>query len=527
MIRTDIKVKIKYTAEDINRAITERLPIESCEINDTVILRRSLNLGDTSAPHYDICVGVCLSPEREAGLLKMKKKVFSAPNLSLLLPSARLKQRPVVVGAGPAGLFAALTLAEAGARPILIERGEAVENRRRSVSRFFETAELNEESNIQFGEGGAGAFSDGKLKYGALNKYKYKVLTELISAGAPEDIAYSTSAHLGTDRLPDIVRCVREKIKALGGEVIFSARLVDIGVKEGKITSAVYEKGGERVTLDTDNLILAIGHSARDTVAMLTERGLFAEPRGFGIGVRIEHPREYIDDLIYKEAKGELGVGASYHLVTHLCSGRSVYSFCMCPGGSVVAAASERSGIVTNGMSEYARDGENSNAALLVSVTPRDFPDSSVLGGFELQRRIERAAYSLCGGFAAPAQRLGDFMRGEASQSLVTRPTYPIGTLPGSHDDYMPSFITDSLRAAMSDFDSWLGGYYYPDATLTGAETRSTSPVRFTRGESLEALGFAGLYPIGEGAGYSGGIVSSAADGVLCAEAVLLKHSAL
>ncbi len=525
MIKTHVKVKIKYTEADIRRAITERLPIALEEIRETVILRRSLNLSDTSAPHYDMSVGISLSDEREGGLLKMKKKVSVAPDLALSLPASRLNSRPLVVGAGPAGLFVALTLAEAGAEPILIERGRSVEKRAEDVNLFFTKSELCEESNVQFGEGGAGTFSDGKLKYGAINKYKYKVLSEFVLAGAPAEITYSTSAHLGTDKLAGIVRGIREKIISLGGEVIFEAKLTDITVRDGRLVGAVYERLGERITVDTDTLILAIGHSARDTVQMLLSRGLFAEARPFGIGVRIEHKREYVDELIYKEAAGELGVGASYHLVTHLPSGRSVYSFCMCPGGSVVAAASERGGIVTNGMSEYSRAGDNSNAALLVSLSPSDFGSESVLAGFELQRKIERAAYSAFGGYVAPAQRLSDFMEGKRSHSLITRPTYPIGTSPASHDDYMPSVITDSLRAGLLDFEAWLPGYAHPDATLTGAETRSTSPIRFTRSESMEALGYSGIYPVGEGAGYSGGIVSSAADGVLCAEMILKKYA--
>ena len=522
MIKTDVRVKIKYSLADIKEEIMARLPISHGELSEVRILRRALRLVSGEPAAYDMTVAISLSAEREAGLLKMRKKVAEAPDLTFLRIPSELKHRPVVVGAGPAGLFAALTLAESGARPILIERGAPVEERTLDVSRFFGGGELSPESNIQFGEGGAGAFSDGKLKYGKIDKYKYKVLSELVNAGAPEEITYTVGAHLGTDKLTEIVRRLREKIISLGGEVIFHARLVDITVRDGEIVGATYEKGGERVTLDTKTLVLAIGHSARDTFEMLLSRGVVMERRGFGIGVRIEHPREYIDNLIYKEHRYELGMGASYHLVTHLPSGRSVYSFCMCPGGTVVAAASEPGGVVTNGMSEYARDGENSNAALLVSVTPSDFPGDSPLAGFELQRSIEHRAYSI-GGFLAPTQRLEAFMCGDAGGEPTLKPTYPIGTVTAPVDGYLPGELADSLRSGIADFGEWLSGYYYPDATLTGAETRSTSPVRLTRGEKMTALGILGLYPIGEGAGYAGGIISSATDGVLCAENILLS----
>lgn len=529
MIKTDIKLPINYTKADICDAVLQKLPVERSEIREIRFEKRTLNISDKSNIHYDAQVSLSFSAEREAGLLKMRKQVAKSPDYTLEIPASNMKSRPVVIGAGPAGLACALILAEAGARPILYERGLSVEERSKKVKAFNTLGILDTECNIQYGEGGAGTYSDGKLKVGARDKYKHKVLCEFVECGAPEDIIYSVGAHVGTDKLTDIVKGLRNKIISLGGEVNFDSRLVDIKIKDGAVVGGRVEVGRERraVDFETDTLILATGHSARDSFELLKKSGALLEARGFGIGLRIEHPREYINELVYgKNAPDGLGT-ASYHLVTHLPSGRSVYSFCMCPGGSVVAAASESGGIVTNGMSEYLRDGDNSNAALLVSVTPADFESDDALAGLELQRKIENAAFRLAGGdYKAPSQRLDDFKNNKVTQNFGSvKPSYPRDVVSTVAEDYLPEYITNSLRAAMPEFDAWMPGYDYPDAVLTGPETRTTSPVRVLRAENTyEAVGIRGLYPIGEGAGYAGGIISSARDGVMVAEAILKKY---
>lgn len=523
MIKLDITLPIEYSADTIKDAILYRIPVSRDEISEYRLLRRTLDLSDTKAPRYKCTVALTFSDERETGLLKMRKIVKPHIDEVYTASPASLDSRPVVVGAGPAGLFAALALAEAGTRPIILERGRAVEEREKAVKKFAITSKLDPECNVQFGEGGAGAFSDGKLKFGSIDKFKTRVIRELIESGATEDIAYSATAHLGTNRLPIIVRCLREKIISLGGEFIFSANFKELKTTRDELSGITYEKDGEIHEIPTSVVILAIGHSARDTIRYLYNKGLPMIKRGFGIGMRVEHPREYINKIVYKEAEKEIKESASYHLVTHLSNGRSVYSFCMCPGGTVVAATSNEGSIVTNGMSEFSRDADNSNSAILVSVTPEDFESDNALAGIEYQEKIERAAYSLTNTYCAPTIRLSDLLENNTPKEYGVMPSYPLGTVQAHPNSYMPSFILESIKAGFSDFDSWLSGFALGDAVLTGPETRTTSPIRIIRTETGEVSGFSGVYPAGEGAGYAGGIVSSAVDGLREAELLLKK----
>ncbi len=525
VIKTEVRLELSYTEDDVMRAILARLPVSASEIKRLEIRKRTLNIKDKSDPHYKASVAIELDPEREGGLLKMRKKVHQDEDLTLGIPRGAFSSRPVVVGAGPAGLFAALVLAESGARPIVLERGLDVQARKKSVDEFINSHRLDENSNIQFGEGGAGAFSDGKLKYGAIDKYKMKVLSEFVLAGADEEIKYSDSAHLGTDRLVGIIENIRKKIISLGGEFRFSSRLCDFTITDGKISSLEYERDGKREKIEADTLLLGTGHSARDVFELLLAKGAVLEQRPFGVGVRVEHPREYINRIVYGENYDKRLPTASYHLVTHLESERSVYSFCMCPGGTVVAGTSSKGRVVTNGMSEYLRDKQNSNSALLVSVKPEDFASSHPLAGLDFQKEIEKKAFSLGGGdYSAPSVTMADFL-GIDKVGEAVNPSYPLGTKEGKLEDIFPSFITDSLRLALYDFDAWLPGFIYPQARLTAPETRSTSPVRVVRDAELCAVNIKGLYPIGEGAGYAGGIVSSATDGVKCALRIVLEKT--
>jgi len=523
---SDIIVPLNYNLEVLEEIAAKRLHIEHSRIESLSIAKRSVETKDKQDIHFKMNVIVCVSgDENEIISLNRDKCISKEIKMVYIVPENRsLKQRPVVVGCGPAGMFAALILAQAGARPILLERGLDIDNRRQSVNRFWNTGVLDTKTNVQFGEGGAGAFSDGKLKIGYKDIRKMKILNEFVEAGAPPEIMYLSKPHIGTDRLNETVKGIRRKTISLGGEVRFNATLTEILRKDGQVTGVGFIENGEYNEISTDNVVLAIGHSARDTFEKLLKSGIHLEQKNFAMGVRIEHSQEMIDKIQYGDFAGHPALGAAdYRMVVHLQNGRGVYTFCMCPGGTVVASTSEENALVTNGMSEFARNGRNANTALLVTLDKKDLGSDHPLAGVAFQRSIEAAAFAAGGGiYKAPVQRLEDFLQKRRTNAFGdVLPTYLPGTSFAEVDSYLPGFITNSLREAISEMGEWMPGFAYPDAVLTGAETRSSSPVRILRGDSFEAVGIKGLYPCGEGAGYAGGIISAALDGVLCAEHIL------
>ncbi|MBQ9993254.1 MAG: FAD-dependent oxidoreductase, partial [Clostridia bacterium] len=443
--------------------------------------------------------------------------VAKTPDIAVL--SAPPTLRPIVVGSGPAGMMCALTLAKAGARPIVIERGQPAPQRTEAVERYFGGGELDTECNVQFGEGGAGTFSDGKLTTGIRDVRIATVMREFVEAGAPPEILYQAKPHIGTDKLREMVVAIRHKIESLGGEYRFGTRLDDIIVKGDRISSIILSCGGVQQEIPCEALVLATGHSARDTFEMLHRHGIVMEQKAFSMGARIEHPQSLIDKAQYGAFVGLQSLGAAdYKLAAKTDDGRGVYTFCMCPGGRVVAAASEDGSIVTNGMSLYARADENANSAVLVGITPRDFESEHPLAGMLLQRKVERAAYAATGCSKAPAQLVGDLLARRPSESIGSvRPSYRPGVVMGDIGCCLPGFIVDAIAQGCTIFGRKIRGFDAPDAILTAPETRSSSPVRILRDDSLQAS-VRGIYPCGEGAGYAGGITSAAVDGIRCAE---------
>jgi len=527
MIRiSQIKISIDDPIEKVKELVLEQLKLKESDLFAYKIYKQSIDARRSHKMEFVYTVDVKVRNEQDI-LDKKIPNVSEAPELDYDLPettvgSPKMKNRPVVIGFGPAGIFSALILAQMGYRPIVLERGQPVQNRVQAIKDFWEEGQLNPNSNVQFGEGGAGTFSDGKLTTRVKDLRGRKVLEELVAAGAPNDILYVAHPHVGTDLLREVIQNIRQKIISLGGEIRFNTQVKDFLIENGQIQGVKIQKGE---VIKTHHVILAIGHSARDTFSQLHEQGVAISPKSFAVGVRIEHPQTLIDQAQYKKFAGHEKLGAAdYRLATKSQNGRGVYTFCMCPGGVVVPASSEKGRLVTNGMSEHARNQENANSALLVQVFPKDFPSEHPLAGVEFQRRLEEKAFGMGGSnYQAPAQLVGDFLKGQTSKKLgAVTPSYALGVKLTNLNRLFPPDLNEALKEGIKVFDRKLKGFAIYDAVMTGVESRSSSPVRLDRHpETLESITVNGLYPAGEGAGYAGGIVSAGIDGIKCAEALI------
>lgn len=527
---TEIKLPLDHQESEIQDAILARLKLPPQELLAYSIVRRGYDARRPSAIEFIYTLDV--EVKHEAALLKRfdgDRQVSLAPDTRYRFVAqafGKHERRPVVIGFGPCGLYAAFLLAEMGLRPIVLERGKAVRERAQDTWDFWRKSVLDPESNVQFGEGGAGTFSDGKLHSQIKDRRHLgrKVLQEFVNAGAPPEILYASKPHIGTFRLVSMVQAMRETIQQLGGEIRFQSRVDDIDIAgENRQVRGVMLASGECIA--TDHVVLAVGHSARDTFEMLRARGVSIEAKGFSIGLRIEHPQSLIDRARFGKNAGHPMLGAAdYKLVHHCKNARSVYSFCMCPGGTVVAAASEPGRLVTNGMSQYSRNERNANAGVVVDVTPKDYPGGP-LAGIAFQRRWEERAF-LAGGadYRAPAQLVGDFLAGRPSTQLgAVQPSYTPGVRLTDLSGCLPDYAAQAIREALPVFDKQIKGFAMRDAVLTAVETRTSSPIRIKRDAHYQSLNTRGLYPAGEGAGYAGGILSAAVDGIEVAEAVALS----
>lgn len=527
MIRiNEIKLSLDDDESILKSKAAKALRINEKYIKSLTIFKKSVDARKKDDVHFTYSVDVEITLDEEQIVAKSKSNRISIvkPYKYEMPPVNRVsKFRPVIVGFGPAGMLAGIILSEAGLRPIILERGKDIDARQKDVNEFWTKRKLNEESNVQFGEGGAGTFSDGKLTTGIKSPYIRKVLQELYEAGAPEEILYSSKPHIGTDRLAIVVKNIRKKIEKLGGEVKLECKLERLLVANGFIHGVEYSNRGELFDIETDSVIMAIGHSARDTVEMLYNMGVEIIQKAFSVGARIEHPQSLINKAQYGKFADHPKLGAAdYKLSCHGLHERGAYTFCMCPGGTVVAAASEKECVIVNGMSSLARDGENANSALLVGIETKDFPSDHPLAGIYYQREIEHKAFELAGGdYKAPSQLVGDFLKGEESKQLGNvNPTCPTGVTLTNLDYCLPEKVSATMKSAIVEMDKKLHGFNLYDAVLTAPETRSSSSVRILRDEFFQC-NISGVYPCGEGAGYAGGIVSAAVDGIKCAHAVL------
>ncbi|MCC3407357.1 MAG: NAD(P)/FAD-dependent oxidoreductase [Microcoleus sp. PH2017_10_PVI_O_A] len=526
---TEIKLPLDHPEDAIASALLKKLQIPPAELLSYTIFKRSYDARKKAEIVLVYIVDVETTQEKQ--LLQRFKKdphVMVTPDTSyrnVAQASSNLTVRPIVIGTGPCGMFAGLMLAQMGFRPILLERGKAVRDRTADTFGFWKKkAEFNPESNAQFGEGGAGTFSDGKLYSQVKDPQHYgrKVLTELVKAGASPEILYINKPHIGTLKLVGIVQNMRARIESLGGEIRFQTRVEDIHIENGKV-QGITTASGEYIA--SNYIVLAVGHSARDTFEMLFSRGVYIEAKPFSIGFRVEHPQKLIDRCRFGDRAGHKLLGAAdYKLVHHCQNNRSVYSFCMCPGGLVVAAASEPGRVVTNGMSQYSRNERNANSGIVVGITPEDYPGHP-LAGIEFQRRLEERAFELGGStYNAPGQLVGDFLANRPSTALgAVQPSYTPGVVMTDLSESLPDFAIAAIREALPAFDKQIKGFAMDDAVLTGVETRTSSPIRIERKEDYQSLNTEGLYPAGEGAGYAGGILSAGIDGIKVAEAVALS----
>ena len=524
---TELKLPLEHTEDALKSAILTRLGILAEELITYKVFRRAHD----ARKRNDICLiyTIDIETNNEAEVLSRVKddpKIGVTPDTTYRLVSQappNLSTRPIVIGLGPCGLFAGLILAQMGFRPIILERGKAVRERTKDTFGLWRKRIFNPESNVQFGEGGAGTFSDGKL-YSQIkdpNHYGRKVLMEFVKAGAPPEILYVSKPHIGTYRLVSMVEHMRQEIETLGGEIRFQSRVDLLNIEQGHVRGVTLTNGE---TITSNHVVLAVGHSARDTFKMLYDVGVYIEAKPFSVGFRIEHPQSLIDKCMFGTNAGNPILGAAdYKLVHHCNNGRSVYSFCMCPGGTVVAATSEAEHVVTNGMSQYSRNERNANSGIVVGITPNDYPGHP-LAGIDFQRRLEAHAYDLGGKtYAAPGQLVGDFLANTPSTSFgKVIPSY----LPEVHlcnlDSALPDYAIKAIREALTAFGKLIPGFAMPDAVLTGVETRTSSPIRIKRNELYHSINTKGLYPAGEGAGYAGGILSAAIDGIKAAEALAL-----